>query len=814
MLPIETTFNFNQLSLKDLIEARDTFHLHLMNKKNVIATAIGKYRIRKNDPFPGVVPITKTIASSKNVKEARTLSNSEIREYSWPCILVFISQWLPAIDLISEDNTDILPKRIYMPDGRIVPICVVEAEKSIITDDNVDESNVIFPTNVISGGFPLIIESQGVERIASVGCLVTDGSKYYALTNKHVAGDAGTEVYTKMHGDLKRIGISTDKQINKVGFTDLYPEWNCKKVFVNNDIALIEIDDVNQWKTEILGIGQVDEMADLDTSNLSLNLISTNIYENGKLSFTTSKVSACGAVSGILTGEIAALFYRYKSKGGIEYVADFLIGGASGASLNTHRGDSGTLWLLDTIDRDGKVYKQPFAVQWGQHDFFEGDSKFKNSFALATCLSNACRILDVDIVRGWNLDIDNSWGKTGHYSIGNLSIAFIADNELKDLMKENVKNISFDISDINPDWDSSNKEIKAQWAEKFKTYCPLADVPDIIWKQSSKTTTWGRQGPENVNHYLDADLPLLDGKTDFFEVVKSKDDLTIKNIEYYYANIDKKKVGLKTDPNKGILPLRIWQIFDYMIHALQNKDAHRFILAAGVMTHYTGDACQPLHSSYMADGDPAEETTITVTAKRDSFHKDGSISHKKGDVYQKQFNPGSGVHVAYEDHMIDTYKKEIIKGIQKFISHGKNNLLKDLPAITSGQSAGFAVVELMKQTHKTIAPKDIIKSYEKNKNSGNLDKALWAEFSDRTIECMARGCCFQSAIWEAAWKISGAKASWFKDVKFESADFRNAIKKLYHTPSEIHSCYIDEISKELSTKEKKHKKRSHTSSKK
>ena len=29
---------------------RDTFHVHLFNKENVIATAIGKFRIRKQDP--------------------------------------------------------------------------------------------------------------------------------------------------------------------------------------------------------------------------------------------------------------------------------------------------------------------------------------------------------------------------------------------------------------------------------------------------------------------------------------------------------------------------------------------------------------------------------------------------------------------------------------------------------------------------------------------------------------------------------------------------------------------------------------------
>jgi hypothetical protein len=39
----KSSTNFVSLSLKDLLEARDQFHYHLMNKKNVVATAVGLY---------------------------------------------------------------------------------------------------------------------------------------------------------------------------------------------------------------------------------------------------------------------------------------------------------------------------------------------------------------------------------------------------------------------------------------------------------------------------------------------------------------------------------------------------------------------------------------------------------------------------------------------------------------------------------------------------------------------------------------------------------------------------------------------------
>ena len=42
--------NYFALSIKDLLEAREAYHVHLSNFPNVVATALGRYRIRKDDP--------------------------------------------------------------------------------------------------------------------------------------------------------------------------------------------------------------------------------------------------------------------------------------------------------------------------------------------------------------------------------------------------------------------------------------------------------------------------------------------------------------------------------------------------------------------------------------------------------------------------------------------------------------------------------------------------------------------------------------------------------------------------------------------
>src|SRR5690348_14369754 len=87
--------NFNNLSLGDLIKARDQFHLHLMAKKNVVGTAVGLYLIRKEDPYPKKTEDweAKRAEERPQARPERTIENSEVREYSWPAVLVFVSEW-------------------------------------------------------------------------------------------------------------------------------------------------------------------------------------------------------------------------------------------------------------------------------------------------------------------------------------------------------------------------------------------------------------------------------------------------------------------------------------------------------------------------------------------------------------------------------------------------------------------------------------------------------------------------------------------------------------------------------------------------
>ncbi len=312
--------NFQSLSIKDLLEARDTFHVHLFNKENVIATAIGKFRIRKQDPDS----TDPSIITKQNDSPPRTLENTVVKQWSWPCILVFVKQWLTREQLKGSPN-QVVPSFVYMPDGRVIPLCVIYSPKKEVTSNRL--TNLTFTSQLMGGGYPVISNVQGQERIGTIGCLVTDGDSVFALTNKHVTGDSSNddynnhkkrEIYTLINGKRCKIGNSYPKQLGKKLFSDVYSGWPGGNVYSNLDAGLVKIDDITNFSAQVFGIGEMDELVDLNTSTLSLDLIGC-------------PVRAFGGASGQMIGEIQALFYRYKSLGGFDYVSDLVIGQISDA---------------------------------------------------------------------------------------------------------------------------------------------------------------------------------------------------------------------------------------------------------------------------------------------------------------------------------------------------------------------------------------------------------------------------------------------------------------------------------------------------
>jgi hypothetical protein len=217
-----------------------------------------------------------------------------------------------------------------------------------------------------------------------------------------------------------------------------------------------------------------------------------------------------------------------------------------------------------------------------------------------------------------------------------------------------------------------------------------------------------------------------------------------------------------------------------MVAFVAAKDVTSYVAAAGVLAHYVGDACQPLHGSYLDDGDPFRERDGTKVAE--------PLAHGKG--------YGGGVHVAYEDTMIDAKVDTILLNLPKALKVPPD---PGMELVEHGQAAGFAVVELMRRTRATIAPIDIVEAYGELEHPIARAKAsatLWKRFGKDTIRVLADGCRTLAMLWESAW-VQGKGASIAKSSL--KAVSRAKLKTLYEDQTFVPSKPLGQIDGELET---------------
>jgi hypothetical protein len=745
--------NFASLSLKDLVEARDLYHWHLTAMTNVVGTAVGLYYIRKAPQASDGPDSARAESRSAGDKGERTFANSEVRPDSWPCVLVLVDHWVDPEQFGTGEGRvppgDMVPKTLYLPDGRTVPVCVVKVDRQEPARDLLPAWT--WPKSVVGGGFPLITRSQGVDHIASVGGLVTDGHTVYALTSRHVAGPEGAPVETLLRGRRVTVGTSTNKQLTRLPLSEVYADFPVRRTYLTLDAGLVEVGDLDEWTSQVYGLPAVGELADLSERNIGTRLIDAHVV-------------AFGAASGRLDGRIAALFYRYRSIGGYDEVTDFLIA-PEPDTPGSQPGDSGTMWHL--LDEDSDQLR-PIALQWGGQSFI-ADAGTKNfNFTLAASLTNIIRLLDVDLVLDHNRGAQPFWGKTGHYSVAALACEQVTSLGLRTLLRENADRISFPLGDLDPDTiDQATKKAKTTGG-----FMPLADVADLIWKNLPSKVPGGRDtgfsghgtsGPEHPTHYADIDVVDSAGTTLRQRCIA---DPTNVAVAVWQANYD--ALGETESSDRGLLPFRVWQFYDEMVAALTAGDLTRYVCAAGLMAHYVGDACQPLHGSHLADG---------IDAGPD-----------KG--------KGKGVHSAYESYMVDFKADEILAGLPEVVT---TLAQQARPSITSGEEAAVAVVQLMDRTAHTIDPLTLVNAYAATQtgqtknpthNHAVLD-ALWMQFGEATIHVLADGALTLARIWEGAWVQAGA------EQQFTAADLvatdRDALRALYENPAFVPSLDLDHI---------------------
>ena len=504
------------------------------------------------------------------------------------------------------------------------------------------------------------------------------------------------------------------------------------KFVANLDAGLIAVDDVTQWTAQIYGLGELGPIWDLHVDSFNLDIIGRD-------------VTAYGAASGRINGQIRALFYRYKTVGGFEYVADFLIGPRVGeTTVGTLPGDSGTIWCEDTLlDFDQAKAKgqagnkakklRPFAIQWGGQSLLSpGEAQASSAFALATCLSTVCRELDVELIPNWNIGHPETWGAVGHFKVGGLACDRIADKTLADLFKLNRDRIAYNdktLADGLP-------------AHKSGDFAPLADVADLVWRNTRKK--------DEFNHFADMDQECTASGKFEGETLLSLTDKKPKNVDpdvwnAFYDAISAKK--------RGALPFRVWQMYDEMVEFAAKDDYEQFVCAGGLMAHYVGDACQPLHISEFHHGRP-----------------------NKGET---------GVHSSYETSMLNQHAAEMNAAVGKALT-GRP---KVKGAKKNGHDAAVEVVELMRRTVGRLPPLEVVQAYN---DTRHRTAAMWDRLGIRTAACLIDGSETLASLWSSAW-MTGRKNGGHHAALPKKAFDEAKLMKLYNDKTFLESFKLQEL---------------------
>ncbi len=423
---------------------------------------------------------------------------------------------------------------------------------------------------------------------------------------------------------------------------------------------------------------------------------------------------------------------------------------------------------------------RPLCVQWGGQVFAHGADKERFAFALATSLTSVCQALDVELVVEHNTGVRPYWGQTGHYSIASFAAdALPPAGKLQGFIKANIERISFRLGELDPN--TITQRIRD--AKEQDDFVPLADVPDIVWKNFPSKVKGGRDdarngfrpsGPEHPGHYADIDEPRpSDHKTLRQLVLENPANLSVAFWASFYDGMNHDKQN-----QRGLLPFRVWQFFDAMVDAAKVGNSNAYLCAAGVLAHYVGDACQPLHGSRFADGYADRPTTVVV------HHRDGTVTNEDS-------HEGAGVHSTFETAMIDRFSEQIVAGIPKQLGHGPA-----LPAISSGRDAAMAIVRLMDRSATAIPPTDLVDTYiaAGGKNRKAVQEALWAKFGQETIDVMADGARVLAKIWQGAWTAGNGEA--IAKTKLGPVS-EAALMALYRDKKFVESLDLDHIGPKL-----------------
>ena len=241
--------------------------------------------------------------------------------------------------------------------------------------------------------------------------------------------------------------------------------------------------------------------------------------------------------------------------------------------------------------------------------------------------------------------------------------------------------------------------------------------------------------------HLRAATPRRPGQPDELTLLElCRDDPTTfidprKWAAFYDSVTDLESGDAIAEKYRGLLPFRVWQTFDAMVEFAAADKPREFVCAAGTLTHYIGDACQPLHISYLHDGDPLRLVEYTFTR-----------GERKGQTEMRRF--GKGVHGGYEDTMISAFREKVLAGLLNTPKTEAEEM------ITTGFEAAKLTVEMMRKTFTSIPPMAVVNEFGSflGKPKERAEH-LWRKFGNKTVKNMQSGAHLLAVLWESAWAV-------------------------------------------------------------
>jgi hypothetical protein len=206
---------------------------------------------------------------------------------------------------------------------------------------------------------------------------------------------------------------------------------------------------------------------------------------------------------------------------------------------------------------------------------------------------------------------------------------------------------------------------------------------------------------------------------------------------------------------RGALPFRVWQMYDEMVGFAANDDLLRFVCAAGLMAHYVGDACQPLHVSQFHHGHPG-------------------LGEDK-------------VHSVYETTMLNQHAAEMNAAVKQVLENGT---IEPPPVRGNGHDAAVAVVELMRRTIGRLPPLTVIEVYN---DTRHRTAEMWDQLGDRTAQCLVDGALTLASIWQAAWEQGRPNAAPAVPAEAFTED---ELAELYNTRTFVQSFELQELTRQ------------------